>query len=301
MYKWLLHNMLWCRGVGALPIAPGPAFHSIRDPHPETWEWDGQAWSQVQTRHAPPIDRPTYGVYAPAFGGLLGITRGAVPSEGLVVYRYDGRDWTRLSVQGKAPPFTLSGPYWTMPDAVTYDASRKRVIASYNGSSAYGNSLYELVLQQLTADREVVVAGGTVTFRSNFPSQASHPWLLTLSQTDDEGIPVRPSPLGGYQVLPLDPDPLLLASLGAWMGGCSMFRGPGASRCRSRRFRPCAAFRSTPRRWCSDRGSRSRRSATGCRFRWPGKRKREHGIDGTHTRWRDRTGTAGSGGSLRGR
>ncbi len=207
-------------GCAASPASP-PAF--------ETWEWSGQTWRQVSTANSPPWLASPKGVYAPASGGVLRIAADQTGVQGLEVWRFDGQDWTKLAVQGSAPPHA-PGTFGNFePASYVYDASRRRVVAAYdNARVVQPYLLYELLPAELTADRAIVAPGAAVTFQASFEGRAALPWLLLLSESDAEGIVVGPSPYLGAEVLPLDPDPLLLASLSVWMGGILDAQGNGS-------------------------------------------------------------------------
>jgi hypothetical protein len=208
-----------------LPDAFGVAFDVHRDRlvlhgrigsgfgQPDTWEWDGRAWHHM--RPANPGVVGTHLEYVPVLGGcvLLGANFTTTNEES---WLWDGSNWQPLPV---APLATKS--YFDTTQAVAYDPSRQRMLAIHHmhDRDALANSVHELRLWSLGADRPHPRPGDSVTFSIELAAQAGKAWLLGLALSNTRGVPLRPSPMYGQEWLPLDPDALLAASLDAGLGG----------------------------------------------------------------------------------
>jgi hypothetical protein len=59
------------------------------------------------------------------------------------------------------------------------------------------------------------------------PREALRRWVLGFAFADPRGVPLVPGPLFGRRILPLDPDALFVASVGAGLGGVLDASGSG--------------------------------------------------------------------------
>jgi hypothetical protein len=181
---------------------------------PDTQEWDGTRWLRMVPT-TPTTRLRGLLAYAPPLGGSVLV--GANPGErGEETWVWDGVGWTRMPIQ--SPSACDADPVRSL----AYDPSRQRLLA-FHRMSSYSNAdpatVLELRVDSLRVDQAFPHPGETIRFSLSLPSQATRPWFLGLSFSDVRGVPLRPSPVLGYEVLPLDPDALLTASLGARLGG----------------------------------------------------------------------------------
>ena len=132
----------WNFTSGVAGFDPGTGrtvfFGKVRDNHgPETAEFDGNAWTLVETSQAPRKDgMMTPLVHVPALGGLVGAEQ---TSSGPVTWLYRGHDWRALGVQTPPPP--RSGAQ------ITYDETGGRLIL-FGGADEDGDpspEVWELV------------------------------------------------------------------------------------------------------------------------------------------------------------
>ncbi|MFO1052413.1 MAG: hypothetical protein U1F36_09380 [Planctomycetota bacterium] len=184
------------------------------------WEYDVGLGQMRRVNPGPltPLPSPPSGsmVWAPAFGGAIWVS----PHSGLNgAQRWDGNAWHLIQTLDPPPsPGTNSTLYG---GAAIYDASRGRILVSLLGD--YRDVFWELALDRFTVTPSVARTGDVVRFDPDLPAEAGRIWLLALSLGNDGGVPIGP----GTEVLPLDPDPLLSASLGSWMGGRLDSQGRG--------------------------------------------------------------------------
>jgi hypothetical protein len=113
-------------------------FGKVRDNHgPETAEYDGSAWTLVDTEAAPRKDGwMTPLVFVPALGGLVGVEHAV---GGVVTWLYKDHAWTVLPVDRTFPP---------RPRAqIAFDEAGGRLVL-FGGTTADGgasNEVWELV------------------------------------------------------------------------------------------------------------------------------------------------------------
>lgn len=132
----------WNFTSGVAGFDPGTGrtvfFGKVRDNHgPETAEYDGAAWTMIDTAQAPRKDGlMTPLAFVPALGGLVGVEETA---SGPVTWLYHGRDWRPLGVQAPPPP---------RPGAkLVYDEANARIIlfGGLDGDGDPSSEVWELV------------------------------------------------------------------------------------------------------------------------------------------------------------
>jgi hypothetical protein len=178
----------------------------------DTWEFDGFSWSQRQPAHSPPqIDYPWHSVYVPQLGGVM-----MTNDVDYNAWLWDGTDWTQL-VTTRAM-FDAPAPSAWATHYLAYDPGRQRVSA-FSWEDTVPQVKWDFFLETLKADMRHARGGDRLTFDVDLPAQAGNMCVLLFSGANRPGIPLLSAPGAGTVLLPLAPDGLLQASLGAglWM------------------------------------------------------------------------------------
>ena len=192
-------------------------------PVPETWEWDTKRWRQIKTAARP--GSPLGMFHVPFLGGIVLLTtqRSGCCKNKNLLWRWTGTDWqilpSRLADSARAP--------WK----AIYDPGRQRILAFFAFNRIHDLSIspvWELRPDRLSLDQPYPRPGERVRIDLAMPSQAARPYLLGLAASRRPGIPLHPVPGVGVELLPLSPDPLLLASLRAGIGGVLDRNGKGS-------------------------------------------------------------------------
>ncbi len=212
------------QNLGSVPVRPGHLAYDVArnvlvllgpsGSSQETWEWDGQAWA-LRSTVVPMLSSCYVMSYVPGLDGVVlvmgGACRPGVPVPGRT-FVWDGTQWSPLL--NRAPPEHDVGQRsfrygW-------YDPERGRFRIAYEGNADLAT--FELYDKTLAVDELLPRAGESLRFTFDGPSQAGRQWFLGLALTADIGVPLMRSPYGGMRRFPLDPDVLLIATLGHLQG-----------------------------------------------------------------------------------
>jgi hypothetical protein len=187
----------------------------IQEFHPST------GWVSVPsgagTTNAP-LGWPLAFEYAPEFGGVIhaGGTGGTPQADRADdTWLWDGTSWTLL--QDGGPEGILPAPSQPFRrHQAAYDPERQRIIEFGNLSTVTETDYNQILARrQLLFSGREVRRGETATLSYSEPRDANNLWLVLISASAREGLPIKPS---GYSPLvqtriPIDPDPLFFASL----------------------------------------------------------------------------------------
>jgi hypothetical protein len=139
------------------------------------------------------------------------------------MFRWDGSNWRSL------PASITAGMPTPLLSAYDFGRRRLRVIASRPTSvHALPHVLWDLAEEPLTVDQPYPRPGESLTFSVDLQGEASRTWLLGLSLGAGPGVPLIALPGLGWQVLPLQSDELLTASLSVPLSGVLDAAGKGS-------------------------------------------------------------------------
>ncbi len=163
-----------------------------------TWEWDGTAWSLLQTNSLP-VFRGGAMAYFPQRSVMV-----MVCANDRDIYAWDGSTWTVVAT-GILPVPQGAG-------RVVVDPMRGRLLIQYEMFFPGEPNLAEISLAPLRADQRYPHIGETVTLSTDLAHEAGNALVVALSTSLEPGIPIRPTASGLWEVFPLASSPLLHAS-----------------------------------------------------------------------------------------
>ncbi|MFQ5506746.1 MAG: hypothetical protein ACE5F1_18400, partial [Planctomycetota bacterium] len=177
----------------------------------DLWEWNGQNWKKPAPQNRPSTTGHLM-AYVPGLGGVVmfsGYKRVGtrlVPSPD--TWLWDGTGWKQLAV----PPLPVGAFGYPSMRIAAYDSRRQRLRA-FSHSYTFREGAWDLFVESLTASQLYPRPSEALSFGIRLPGQARLPFLLALSQGLRPGIPLRPVPGVGIEMLPLKPDALFWSSL----------------------------------------------------------------------------------------
>jgi len=177
----------------------------------DTWAWDGKNWTQIKTAHQPPVWAGHSMHYVPAIGGMLVFGgQHSMTTAAKDTWFFDGTDWKQL--KGPKYQYPVDNQLYGAFSSTVYDVGRQRIRGMLNFRSG---SVLDFAVHTLRASQPYPRLGNIVQLNADLPGHAGRPFLLALSLSSHPGIPVRPVPGLGGELLPLAPDPLFWLTLQA--------------------------------------------------------------------------------------
>lgn len=185
-------------------VGPEPGTLSLH-----TYEWTGRDWKEVKTQSKPGPRGEHLMQYVPRLGGI--VLFGGRAREALMdTWVFNGKDWAQV----KAAPYEAHLKSASFFVGASYDVNRQRIVALRSENSDMPK-VSELHFEDLKVSQAHPRPGGAVRLEATIPSQKNRPILFLLSGALRPGVPLRSVANVGVEYVPLAPDGLFWASLGA--------------------------------------------------------------------------------------